>query len=392
MVSANGSTKKILFVCNDVIGTVMAGPGIRYWEMAHALERKGRETAVLARHLESGFSGRHGVFIGTASFSNLIRWIRRADYVVLPGRPLSILLSLFFRKKLFFDQSDPVIFELLEMKAASLKEHIRKKLMLLLWRIRQRIILRSGDAFLVANEKQKDFLIGQLTILGYTNKLDTVTVLPFGLPDSKPVKTRPVLRGTKIKDTDFLLVWGGGVWDWFDPFTLLRALAMIKTQRNDIKAYFPGLRPPNPDSRKMVLVEQFLAKAGRLGLLDSSVFVNTGWTPYEQRADYLLEADAGISLHKNSIETRFAFRTRMLDYLWAGLPIISSKGDDWADRIHALQLGHTVPCGDVEGVAQAILRMASDKLFRTQCRNNIQSIAREYTWDSLAEKIRLEQQ
>ncbi len=56
------------------------------------------------------------------------------------------------------------------------------------------------------------------------------------------------------------------------------------------------------------------------GALGTSVFFNPDWVAYEDRGDYLLEADAGVSTHFAHIETEFAFRTRILDYLWAGLP------------------------------------------------------------------------
>jgi glycosyltransferase involved in cell wall biosynthesis len=381
--------KKLLFVCNDFIGSAMAGPGIRYWEIAHALTNKGSEVVILAKHIESNFSADRLTFLGKTSLRNLVKWVRFTDCVIQPGRPIPILLALLLRKKIVFDQYDPVIFEFMERKAGSVSEIILKKVMLVLWKIRQRIILRAGNAFLVANERQKDFLIGQMAVLGYTKKLDSVTVLPFGLPDTKPVKTRSVLRGEKIKDGDFLLVWGGGIWDWFDPFTLLRALSKIQSKRDDIKVYFPGLMPPSPDSQQMAVVEEFLTKTKNLGLLETSVFVNTEWTPYERRADYLLEADAGISLHKDSLETRFAFRTRILDYLWARLPIIASKGDCWADIIEKQGIGITTAPGDINAVVAAIIRMVDDKAFRERCREHVPVVATEFEWNTLIERLRL---
>ena len=382
--------QKLLFICNDFIGTSMAGPGIRCWEMAHALARKGYKVAILAKHVESKFSPDCLAFLGNSSFCNLFAWIRRSDCIVQTGRPIPILLSLLFRKKMIFDQYDPVIFEFLAKETVSVSESAGKTLMLFLWKIRQRILLRIASAFLVANEKQKDFLIGQLAVLGYLRKLDSVTVFPFGLPDVKPTKTRSVLREIKIKNSDFLLVWGGGIWDWFDPFTLLEALSKIQLQRDDIKTYFPGLVPPNPDSRKMAVVESFLAEARRLDLIDKTIFVNIEWTPYEHRAEYLLEADAGVSLHKNSLETRFAFRTRMLDYLWAGLPIISSKGDCWADCIETQGMGITVPTGDVAAVVTAILRMADDPSFRERCKRQVIKVATGFEWNRLIDRLQFD--
>ncbi len=364
----------------------MAGPGIRALEMARALHRKGHRIAVLARHMEPGFTGRGIAFAGRSSFFSLLSWIQRSDVIILPGRPLSLFLSILLRKKIIIDQYDPVIFEFLEHVPNEFSGKVRNRLMLFLWKARQRMILRFGKGFLVANDRQKYFLGGQLAIKGYRNKLNSVTVLPFGLPGTQPVKTRTVLRGVKIKDSDFLIVWGGGIWGWFDPFTLLEALAKIAAKRNDIKAYFPGINPPSPDSRAMV-TGNFMSKAQALGLLDTTVFINAGWTAYEDRADYLLEADAGISLHRDSLETSFAFRTRMLDYLWAGLPVIASKGDSWADEIEQKGMGITVPCGDADAAARAIVRMADDAAFRARCREQARSVAAEYTWDRLVERL-----
>jgi glycosyltransferase involved in cell wall biosynthesis len=387
MIYAQSKTRKFLFICNDHIGQAMAGPGIRYWEMAHALEQKGHKSVILSRHVEKGFFGGGLTFTGRAALVHLVTWISWSDFVILPGSPFAIIISILLRKRIIFDQYDPVIFEFFEHEPSTVAGKMRKWAMLLLWKIRQRLILRFGHGFLVANEKQKDFLIGQLALMENGHKLDSVAVLPFGLPDKEPQKKRSVLRGTKIKETDFLLIWGGGIWGWFDPFTLLRALSKIRSHRDDIKVYFPGIKPPNPDSRKLAIADSFLSEARSLGLLDTVVFVNREWTPYEDRADYLLEADAGISLHRDSMEMRFAFRTRILDYVWAGLPIISSTGDSWADLVEKRGLGLTVPPEAVDALVSAILTLAQDDALRQRCRKQVRLIANEYGWNKLVDRL-----
>lgn len=379
--------KRFLFICNDYVGENMAGPGIRYWELAHELSNKGHQSVILSRHIQKGFTSNQLVYLGNISILNLIKWIKWADFIIQVGRPYPMLITAILKKKAIFDQYDPVIFEILECKAYKLSERIKKNILIHLWKIRQRLILRVGYKFLVANEKQRDLLIGQLSLLGYTKKLHNIIILPFGLPSKPPIKSNSFLRGTKIRETDFLIVWGGGIWDWFDPFTLLIAISKIKSQRDDIKVYFPGIAPPSPDTKNSLLINKFLNKAKELDLLNSYVFVNTEWTPYEQRANYLLEADVGISLHYDTIETRFAFRTRILDYVWAGLPIISSKGDSWAEIIELKGLGLTVPSVDVDSVVEAIIKMADDTKFRNLCRNQIKMIAEEYKWSRLTERL-----
>src|SRR5262249_28644569 len=77
------------------------------------------------------------------------------------------------------------------------------------------------------------------------------------------------------------------------------------------------------------------------------------WVPYEERVNWLLDADCAVSAHLDHVETRFAFRTRLLDCFWAGLPVVCTEGDDLAERVARDDLGGTVAAGDVDGMAAA---------------------------------------
>ena len=150
-----------------------------------------------------------------------------------------------------------------------------------------------------------------------------------------------------------MLLWAGSLLDWQDPLTLIRAVATLAARRPDVKLFFMGTKHPNPLVAPMRVVEESRALARDLGVLDRHVFFND-WVPYEQRARYLAEADLGVSTHREHLETHFAFRTRMLDYVWAGLPIVCTRGDVFADLVAARGLGAAVPPGDVDALAQAI--------------------------------------
>ena len=77
----------------------------------------------------------------------------------------------------------------------------------------------------------------------------------------------------------------------------------------------------------MQMAHDALELAGSLGVLGKHVFFNENWVAHEDRANYFLDADVGVSTHLEHLETSFSFRTRLLDYIWAGLPIINSSGD-----------------------------------------------------------------
>ena len=98
------------------------------------------------------------------------------------------------------------------------------------------------------------------------------------------------------------------------------------------------------------------ARAGarrRARLLDRVVLFNDDWVPYEQRADWLLDADCALSTHDDHLETRFAFRTRLLDCFWAGLPVVCTGGDDLGDVVERDGLGAVEGPGDA-GAATAL--------------------------------------
>ena len=216
-----------------------------------------------------------------------------------------------------------------------------------------------------------------------------IDVVPFGLPDIKPIHNREVLKGKidGIGKDDFVIIWGGGIYNWFDPLTLIRAMAEIGEDRDDIKLFFMGVKHPNPKVRKLQLADETVELAKKLNAYNSSVFFNPGWVEYESRQNYLLESDVGIITHPEHIETRFSFRTRILDYLWTGLPIISTKGDYLSELIEKNGLGITTRDGNTSDVAKAIIKLADDKEFYTRCVSNIESIAKEYTWEKICQPL-----
>ena len=122
-----------------------------------------------------------------------------------------------------------------------------------------------------------------------------------------------------------------------------------------------------------------MALAAELGVVDTFVFFND-WVPYADRWQYLIEADVGLSTHHDHLETALSFRTRMLDYLWAGVPIVCTAGDVFASLVKERKLGLVVGPGDVEELAAAIERLVDDRDERARCRSRLLELAVEFHW------------
>ena len=139
----------------------------------------------------------------------------------------------------------------------------------------------------------------------------------------------------------------------------------------------------------MAMAEQAVALAEELGLRDRVVFFNDGWVPYAERGRYLLDADVAVSAHFDDVETRFAFRTRLLDCLWAGLPVVTTRGDTLGDAIVAAGAGRAVELGDVAGWVGSA-RAAARRRRRARARRATRppQLRPRFEWSRVAEPLR----
>ena len=256
--------------------------------------------------------------------------------------------------------------------------------------------LSRGDFFVCASDKQRDFWLGQLAALGRINPVTyddddrlerLLAVVPFGLPDDAPVRTRSALKGVVdgIGSDDEVILWGGGIYNWFDPVTLVEAVNRLKERRPQVRLFFMGMRHPSVSRMRMAVETQ--ERADDLGLTGAHVFFNDGWVEYDDRQNFLLDADVGVSTHLDHLETEFAFRTRILDYIWAQLPVVATRGDFFADIIERRQIGVTVPANDVDALEAALFRVLDDAELAERCRENLASVRDEFAWSVVLEPL-----
>jgi hypothetical protein len=209
-----------------------------------------------------------------------------------------------------------------------------------------------------------------------------IDVVPFGCPASPPGREQPGLRGTigGIGDDDTILLWTGGLWDWLDPLTLIRAMPRVIEHHPATRVVFLAGRHPG-DAAAMRRPDEARALAADLGLRNTHVFFYEQWVPYERRADYLLDADIAVSLHHQHLETAYAaVRSRFLDHLWAGLPSVVSDGDASAELVRRHELGAVVPPDDPRALAAALSALIADPDERRACARRATALAANMTW------------
>lgn len=380
----------VLVLTPDVLGLRMAGPAIRAWEISRELAKTHKVRLVSVTGVPVERTSDEFQVIGEwkdSALKNLVRW---ADVVIVQGA-ITTEFSWILRTpaKLVVDLYDPMHLETLEQ---TVDRPIQERYhMVAAIGDTLDVQIRRADFMLCASTKQRDFWLGQLMANGRVNPYtydvtgtlsNLLAIVPFGLSEEPPRRSGSGMKGIVpgISADDEVIIWGGGIYNWFDPLTLVRAMQRVVAVRPKARLFFMGSGHPNPDVPQMSIARDAYELAETLGLLNSVVFFNEGWVPYEARANYLLDADIGVSTHAIHLETEFSFRTRILDYLWSGLPIVATEGDGFAELIRDHQLGAVVPGGDEVALAEAILGILSSPSELAQVRKRVASTARDFEW------------
>ncbi len=390
---------RVLIITGASLGERLAGPAIRARAMARVLAADGHDVVLATTaSIEAGGSEDRFRSVGLRPGDNAaFRALEReAELIVFQGHAMEQFPGLASTDRVVVvDAYDPMHLEMLEQG----REQPRATWDLL---VRSRVALLNhqlvrADLVLCASARQRSFYLGQLAALGRISPTtydgdpeleNLIAIAPFGLEAEPPGATRPAVRGVVpgIDGDSRILIWGGGVYSWFDPLLLIRAVHALAKNRPHTALVFLGTR--HPGQEPMGIVKEAIDLAEELGVLGSAVVFNEDWVPYEERGSFLIEADAGVSTHHAHVETEFSFRTRILDYLWAGLPMVVTEGDTFADLVREERLGIAVPAGDLDALTNALDTVLYDDAFAAAARERVAAARQRYLWETTLEPLR----
>jgi glycosyltransferase involved in cell wall biosynthesis len=385
--------KHLLLISRDQIGERMAGPAIRYWEMAKAFSMH-RPVYLLTPNACT--LSHPNMTVMRLTLKNLKNALKNASALLSQSiSPLEAPLAQTAGVPFILDAYDPMPIENLEFFRFDTMD---RRFQIMTNSQNDMIFsMQSADFIVCANERQKDLWTGMLLALGKINPViydadphfkTLIDLVPFGISSIPPKKNGIGLREKlHLREKDKVLLWGGGVWNWFDPLTLIRAVAKLREKRDDIHLVFMGIKHPRDDVAEMQMTRDAIALAKQLNLTDRSVHFNFGWRPYDERQNDLLDATCGVSTHFDNAETRFSFRTRLLDCIWSGLPMIVTDGDHFATLVHSQGLGYVVPPKDEQALAEAIEKMVDQEPLRMEMKKKIAEVKQHYYWEEVIKPI-----
>lgn len=394
--------RRVLVLATEQVGERMAGPAIRSLNLARELSRRCASVTLATPSLATAgdpmFDGLALAAFGTPSARSIGRLARDHDVVVTQPQRVDVAWSLHrSAARTVYDLYVPSFVERIAQLGIEPGDQRLKAALLERDRREYAAALQLGDSFICATARQRDHWMGALGALG---RLDLgllerdasgtrlVGVVPFGLPDSAPPAlddSNPgAIRGSLVPEDSVVLLWTGGLWNWFDPVTIVEALASARETNSDLRMVVMGMHHPEAAWEEQEASRVMRRRADELGLLaDGSLVLCDSWVPYEQRHRYLLDADVAVSAHRDTLETRLSFRTRFLDHLWAGVPTVTTEGDELSGQMAAHGAALMVAEGDVDGWRDAMLQLAGHAELRASMRAAAVEFGDRYRWSSV---------
>ena len=366
---------KIAVVVPEPVGARMSGIGIRMVSLARTLSAWHTVSLGLAS-MEEGFDP--GLPLFTYRKETVGEAVAGFDAVLVQGEPANYLLSQRRPPRVIVDLYDPFMVEALTYNDEAHRfAHASTA-----------VQLQKGDFFLCAHEGQKLFYLGALYAFGrlspaaYAADPDCsalLGVVPFGVPDEAPVLDPGMLRKRLNLSSDAKVLFFGTFYDWYDTDLLQAVLARVLDRPG---VHFAAVEHLRADTTPQSKAAAFRAWAEEKGWLGTKVHL-TGWIPYGERLSAYADCAAAVSFYAPSLETALSFRTRLLDFLYAGLPVVAVRGGG-LERVLPGQPGLRLLPPDPEALAASILNLLDHPPTEAERRHYSDAIRAVCSWDRAA--------
>lgn len=241
-------------------------------------------------------------------------------------------------------------------------------------------VLQRGDVFSACGAPQAHMTVGELAMAGRLNWQTTgyefVRIVLPGAPSTDAVlpspsssRPRPALAAAGVQAGDFVVLWCGGYNTWTDVDTLFAALESAMAGDRRVRFVSIGAStysgPETQYQRFTTMIEGSTHRA-RYHLL--------GWRPWSEIAGYYRDSDVGLNVDAMHYETVYGTRTRLLEMMSAGLPVITTEGCELSYLLRDRGAGLSFAVGDAPALAGHLLSLSRDP----ECRDQLARAALAY--------------
>lgn len=217
-------------------------------------------------------------------------------------------------------------------------------------------VLCKGSYFLCANSNQVHYYRGILYQLGRLNPVnyenDPLIIAPFGISRDLPVPAATPIQDLGIQPGVKKLLWFGGVYPWFNVKILFDAVSTLNLA-TPCALIVVGVRNPfNSHPLFVSLAAEIEAMAQSADYAGLVYLVD--WVQYHDRANWYLDSDLTVMISQEGVENNYAWRTRLVDYIWADSPVATSGQDLLSQKMIELGTAARLDIGSSEEMALSL--------------------------------------
>jgi len=372
-------------ICPEAVRRLTAGVGTRFVALADVLSKEGHDvTLAIPNKVSEAEAVGEGITVVTASPDSLGSQADGHDWVLLHGHLGNHYLSQRDDLPVVIDLYDPFLVENLHYHRELGFEPYRNDHAT--WKLQ----LGKGDFFLCSSEEQRLFYLGWLGALGRVNPLTLesdptlhglISELPFGTPENDP--PAPPARSDVLRGVDDAqpVIYFGGIYDWYDPLVVLDAMpALLEADSRTVVVFVDH---PHPEDTPLAGAAEARRVAEERGFTGDSVRFES-WRPFDRRFELPQVCDLALVTHQRGLETDLSLRTRVVDLLWLGLPVVATEGGTMSRVIDETDAGATVPAGDPQALVAAVRSLFDDPLARDAAARAGRSWAATRRWRDVA--------
>lgn len=251
-------------------------------------------------------------------------------------------------------------------------------------------VLKRGDYFLYANDAQELLYSGVLSALGVINpssyRQKRLLKTPFGIHRTPVEASLNPYRELGIKESDFVVLWFGGIYPWFRVDEYLAAIKELATDQTIKFVFVGGKNPfnPNPDFSRQYDIAVDFAKKEKF--TDKQVFF-VDWVDFQDRVDWFVHTDIIISLNQPGEENKYSWRTRVMDYIWGGAITITNGGDPLSEELIAAHAAVRLPSLSTKDIVKTISELKKHPASLNTLKQHLNGVREKYFWDIVTKEL-----
>jgi glycosyltransferase involved in cell wall biosynthesis len=213
--------------------------------------------------------------------------------------------------------------------------------------------LLQGDQFYGLSRRQRHALQGQLGCAGrlsqFTSDASMCHYLPYAVfEDDAPLAPRAPVVGDQ-----FTIMWCGSFNTWMDVPTLTKGLTDALKANPALRLLVVGGRIAGYNE---ISYNEFLAGIKQAGVEGSVTLMD--WQPLKAMQNLYAQCDLGLSIDRFTYEAELGSRTRLINFLAAGLPVASTVVTELSQELEEDGVLFPFKMGDAESLTRVLLEAA----------------------------------